>query len=79
MVNIIRHFGCKYLEYLLRVIYDSRDLRYLKIHRERFAEWIVICALFQEDPGLIPRLCEGLFSRVEQENGRERIYRVTIR
>ncbi|XP_011149390.2 uncharacterized protein LOC105189157 [Harpegnathos saltator] len=32
----------------------------------------------KEDPGLIPRLCEGLFSRVEQEDGRERIYRVTI-
>ncbi|XP_032668984.1 uncharacterized protein LOC116843067 [Odontomachus brunneus] len=30
----------------------------------------------KEDPGLIPRLCEGLFSRVEQENGRT--YRVTI-
>ncbi|XP_014475079.1 PREDICTED: kinesin-like protein KIF16B [Dinoponera quadriceps] len=32
----------------------------------------------KEDPGLIPRLCEGLFSRVEQEDGRERIYHVTI-
>ncbi|XP_067211504.1 kinesin-like protein KIF16B [Linepithema humile] len=33
----------------------------------------------KEDPGLIPRLCEGIFSKVEQESGHERIYRVTVR
>lgn len=33
----------------------------------------------KEDPGLIPRLCEGILSRVEQESGHERVYRVTVR
>ncbi|KYN26984.1 Kinesin-like protein KIF16B [Trachymyrmex cornetzi] len=32
----------------------------------------------KEDPGLIPRLCEGIFSKIEQENEHERIYRVTV-
>ncbi|XP_011171528.2 uncharacterized protein LOC105204163 [Solenopsis invicta] len=32
----------------------------------------------KEDPGLIPRLCEGIFSKIEQENEHDRIYRVTI-
>ncbi|EGI66801.1 Kinesin-like protein KIF13B [Acromyrmex echinatior] len=33
----------------------------------------------KEDPGLIPRLCEGIFSKIEQESEHERIYRVTVR
>ncbi|XP_018300139.1 centromere-associated protein E [Mycetomoellerius zeteki] len=32
----------------------------------------------KEDPGLIPRLCEGIFSKIEQESEHERIYRVTV-
>ncbi|XP_029665907.1 uncharacterized protein LOC115237161 [Formica exsecta] len=32
----------------------------------------------KEDPGLIPRLCEGIFSKIEQESGHERIYRLTV-
>ncbi|KYM96495.1 Kinesin-like protein KIF16B [Cyphomyrmex costatus] len=32
----------------------------------------------QEDPGLIPRLCKGIFSKIEQESEHERIYRVTV-
>ncbi|XP_011635150.1 uncharacterized protein LOC105425873 [Pogonomyrmex barbatus] len=32
----------------------------------------------KEDPGLIPRLCEGIFSKIEQESKHERIYRVTV-
>ncbi|XP_019887036.1 kinesin-like protein KIF16B [Ooceraea biroi] len=33
----------------------------------------------KEDPGLIPRLCEGILSRVEQESSREKVHRVTVR
>lgn len=65
---------------LSRVIYDLRDRRETSEFTVKDSPIkVVIFALFQEDPGLIPRLCEGLFSRVEQENDRERIYRVTIR
>ncbi|XP_011878634.1 PREDICTED: uncharacterized protein LOC105567951 [Vollenhovia emeryi] len=32
----------------------------------------------KEDPGLIPRLCEGIFSKIEQKSEHERIYRVTV-
>ncbi|KAL0115025.1 hypothetical protein PUN28_010526 [Cardiocondyla obscurior] len=32
----------------------------------------------KEDPGLIPRLCEGIFSKIERESEHERIYRVTV-
>ncbi|EZA55753.1 Kinesin-like protein KIF16B [Ooceraea biroi] len=32
----------------------------------------------KEDPGLIPRLCEGILSRVEQESSREKVHRVTV-
>ncbi|XP_018047546.1 PREDICTED: centromere-associated protein E-like [Atta colombica] len=32
----------------------------------------------KEDPGLIPRLCEGIFSKIEQESEHEKIYRVTV-
>ncbi|CAL7951031.1 unnamed protein product [Xylocopa violacea] len=32
----------------------------------------------KEDPGLTPRLCEGLFARIEEERKNERSYRVSV-
>ncbi|KAH0947868.1 hypothetical protein HN011_008708 [Eciton burchellii] len=33
----------------------------------------------KEDPGLIPRLCEGILSRVEHDTGQKGVHRVTVR
>lgn len=33
----------------------------------------------QEDPGLTPRLCEGLFSRIDENQEKEKTYRVSVR
>lgn len=38
-----------------------------------------VVVVFQEDPGLTPRLCEGLFARIEEERKNERNYGVSVR
>lgn len=38
-----------------------------------------VAVVFQEDPGLTPRLCEGLFARIEEERKNERNYGVSVR
>lgn len=38
-----------------------------------------VVVVFQEDPGLTPRLCEGLFARIEEERKNERNYAVSVR
>lgn len=38
-----------------------------------------VVVVFQEDPGLTPRLCEGLFARIEEERKNERNYGISVR